>query len=539
MPAAAAAAATIALGAAVLVPGAAQAATAQPVSASVTAPAAGSTTANYGAGWLAREITANGGYLTGFGVPDPTDTAYAVIGLHAAGVGRQAGAQAIGYLKTQLTDALAGSDGADSPGALAYYILAAVSSGQDPRHFGGRAASNDLVARLLATQQASGADRGLFGNTDPTYDGAFRQGLALAALRAALLPAILPPVRSAIGWLRGQQCASGLWQGYRASLAVPCLPADPTDFTGPDTSSTSLAVQGLAAYGQQPMRAQVLSTLHSLQAGDGGFGFLAAPNQPSDPSSTALSIQTILAEGSSPAAPYWHTSGGTPNSSLASFQLGCSAPAADRGASFFPGSSDPNVFATVQSVPAAAGRTLPLGPSLLSSAVPTISCSAVATAGQYHSVAQPVADRQALTQDAKSPLTGTAGPCSGSTGVTVTVDFTAFGGVEQTRCAAGAQSSGVVALQNAGFTPAGTTHYGLAFVCRINSLPSTTQQACVNTPPATAYWAYYHALSGATSWTFSSTGAASYVPPQGSIDAWAFGNAATPSKTPAQVRSGT
>ena len=123
--------------------------------------------------------------------------------------------------------------------------------------------------------------------------------------------------------------------------------------------------------------------------------------------------------------------------------------------------------------------------------------------------------------------------------MTVTVDFTAFGGGEQTRCALGSQSSGLAALQNAGFTPTGTSRYGLAFICRINNLPSPTADPCVNTPPATAYWAYYHALAGATSWSYSTSGASSYVPPLGSIDAWAFGNGATPTKTQAQVRSST
>ena len=491
--------------------------------------------AGYGAGWLARQVTANGGYLTGFGVPDATDTAYAVLGLHAAGVGRQASDLAIGYLKTQLTDALSGSDGADSPGSLAYYVMAAVAAGQDPYHFGGRGPANNLVSRLLATEQPNG----LFGTADPTFDGAFRQGLSLAALKAAKVPAWRSSIVSATAWLRGQQCANGLWQSYRADTTVACGPADPSTFSGPDTNSTSLAVQGLAAYGQRPQRLQVLSSLHAVQASDGGFGYLAAAGQSSDPDSTALSIQTILAEGGSPSSSYWRTSSGAPYAALASFQLGCSAPAADRGAFFYPGSTDANVLATVQSVPAAAGLTLPLAPSQVSRAVPTLPCSSATNTVIHKAVSQTVADRQALTAAAKSPLIGTAGACSGTTGVTVTVDFTSFGGVEQTRCAAGAQSSGVAALQNAGFTPAGTSKYGLAFVCRINNLPSTTAQACVNTPPATAYWAYYHALSGATTWSYSSSGASSYVPPAGSIDAWAFGNGATPSKTPAQVRVAT
>lgn len=519
-----AAAATLAAGTALLVPSTASA------TADTTRPAQ---IASYGAGWLARQITASGGYLTGFGVPDPTDTAYAVVGLHAVGVGKQASDQAIGYLKTQLTDALAGSDGNDSPGALAYYILAAVSSGADPYHFGGRAASNDLVDRLLATERSSG----LFGTADPTFDGTFRQGLALTALSAARVPASRPAVVSAIGWLRGQQCANGLWESYRTDTSVACPAADPATFSGPDTNSTSLAAQGLASYQQFPQRSRLLAALHAVQNGDGGFGYLAASGQSSDPDSTALSIQTILAEGGNPADPSWRRSTGDPDSALAGFQLGCSAPSTDRGAFFYPGSTDANVLASVQAVPAAAHRTLPVSYSPSSTAVPTQPCAS-GSANPVTGSAPATADRQALTMAARAPLTGTAGPCSGTSGVTVTVDFTAFGSGEQTRCAAGAQTSGIIAMQNAGFTPAGTTHYGLAFVCRINNLPSPTQDPCVNTPPPTAYWAYYHALTGATTWSYSSTGASSYKPPLGSIDAWAFGNGATPSLTPAQVRAG-
>ena len=138
-------------------------------------------------------------------------------------------------------------------------------------------------------------------------------------------------------------------------------------------------------------------------------------------------------------------------------------------------------------------------------------------------------------------LAGTAGACpTKTTGVTVAVDFTAFpGGTVQVRCAPGKPGDRVAALQQAGFTPAGTAAYGLAFICRINSLPSTAQQACVTTPPVNAYWAYYHANKGATTWTYSTQGASTYKPAQGSIEAWAFGNRAKPSKTPAQVRKTT
>jgi hypothetical protein len=85
-------------------------------------------------------------------------------------------------------------------------------------------------------------------------------------------------------------------------------------------------------------------------------------------------IQTLLDEGQDPGSASWAVSGSTPYSALASFQLGCSAPAANRGAFFYPGSTKPSVIATVQAVPAAAGKTLPVSASLLSLANPTVTC---------------------------------------------------------------------------------------------------------------------------------------------------------------------
>ena len=60
--------------------------------------------------------------------------------------------------------------------------MASVADSQDARHFGGTGTKNNLVDRLLATERTTGTDKGLFGASDPSFDGAFRQGLALAAL---------------------------------------------------------------------------------------------------------------------------------------------------------------------------------------------------------------------------------------------------------------------------------------------------------------------------------------------------------------------
>ena len=482
------------------------------------------TVAKWGAGYLARQIAANGGHLDSFGATDVVNTAYAVIGLHAAGVGSAASNQGLAFLKTQLADAFVTDDGTDNPGTLGYFILAAVSAGQNPRKFGGHAARNNLVNRLLATARTTGPDAGLFGTADPTFDGAFRQGVVLAALKGAGVAATNAKVAAGIAWLTKQQCASGLWTSYRPDTTLACPAADLNTFAGPDTNSTGMAVQGLAAYGQRPHKFKVLAALRAIQTADAGFPFLATSGQTSDPNSTAMSVQAILAEQGSPGAAIWAKGSANPYTALASFQLGCSDAVADRGAFFYPGDRSPNTLGTVQAVPALAGKTLPIASTTTSTAVPRMTCAAPAAVSTSAPLVAP-------------RLAGTAGHCPGKTGVTVAVDLSAFGKGVKVRCAPGNPATGVAALQQAGFTVAGTKTAGLGFICRINGFPTAAQQACIGTPPVTAYWSYYHALAGATKWTYSSVGAVSYHPPQGSIDAWAFGASAKPSKTPAQVRA--
>lgn len=499
-----------------LVPGPASAATSAPELAASSA----RTSAEGGASWLARQINANGGYLTNFGSPDLSDTAYAVVGLQAAGAGKAAIASAVHYLARQVPNLKDG--GVDNPGRLADVILAGVSAGKDVRHFGGKGAQNNLVDRLLATARRSGRDKGLFGAADPKYDGASRQGLALAALAAAKVPSSNKTVAAALTWLTRQQCANGLFVSYRTSVSSPCPAANPSTFTGPDTNSTGLAVQGLAAYGKRPRQWTVLSSLAAVQSADGGFSFVAAPGQASDPNSTALTIQAILAERGDPSTARWREGHQSPYAALAAYQLGCAAAPADRGAFFFPGSSGPNVLATVQAVPAAAGKVLPVAHVAVTKSAPPMVCATTTTSA---STAAPVAVTAA----------GRAGPCPGKTGVTVAVDMRAFGKGLKVRCNPGKPSNGIQALKGAGFTVAGTKQYGLAFVCRINGLPTRAKQKCISTPPVSAYWAYYHGTRTAKSWTYNSSGPLSTHPAQGSVEGWAFGAGAKPSKTPAQV----
>jgi hypothetical protein len=130
-----------------------------------------------------------------------------------------------------------------------------------------------------------------------------------------------------------------------------------------------------------------------------------------------------------------------------------------------------------------------------------------------------------------TPQAAQAAACTGTTGVTVVVDFGSLGGGVQVACALGDPTSGVTALTGAGFTVAGTTRWGLAFICRINGKPTSATEPCVNTPPATAYWSYWHASGSGAAWSYSTSGASSYNPAPGTVEGWSFGSGAAPSIT--------
>ncbi len=307
--------------------------------------------ARQGASWLARQLTPTG-YVPSSTTPGQADleaTANTVLALASAGVDPSGARTALGYLGSHLNQYVTVGS-ADGPGQLALLILDAHALGVDPRTFAG----TDLVARLLATEQPSG----LFGSQDPTFDGAFRQGLSLAALAAAGVIGS-PQADTAIGWLTSQQCPDGGWTSD-ITVANPCN-GDPAMFVGPDTNSTALAVEGLAAQGAltPPSAAKALAFIAGAQDADGGWGFFpntAGAAGSTDPDSTALVVQAAVALGQSPSGPLFVKSGGDPMSALLSFQF-TSGPG--RGALYFPGSPTPDVLATYQGVPALAGVAVP------------------------------------------------------------------------------------------------------------------------------------------------------------------------------------
>ncbi|MFF2076269.1 prenyltransferase/squalene oxidase repeat-containing protein [Kitasatospora sp. NPDC058162] len=208
---------------------------------------------------------------------------------------------------------------------------------------------------------------GLYGKSDPTYDGVWRQSLALTALTAAKIT----PADSAVGWLTGQQCEDGGWPSYRA----PGAACDPKF---EDSNATAVALQALIALGgHQPAVDKGVQWLKTNQNADGSWAY--NPGNPGDANSTGLVVNALFAARTDPASIAKPGTGGAAGKNafdgLARFQLGCSAPADQRGAFAYQpdqvaGTLTPNTLATAQAALAAAGGHLPVATSVRADAAP-------------------------------------------------------------------------------------------------------------------------------------------------------------------------
>jgi hypothetical protein len=249
--------------------------------------------------------------------------------------------------------------GDDDPGALSYLILGAVAAGGDPTDFG--TGHDDLVTRLENTRQSDG----LFGAADPTYDGAFRQGLGLLALHAAG-----HSDSAAADWLADQQCDDGSWTAFRSDTSVACPPVDTSTFTGPDTNSTALAALGLESEGRNTPADDGADALLAVRNGDGAWGYLSLDSQPTDANSTGLVVTALRAIKGS------QDSQGA--AALLALQEGCDADAADAGGVQFQAGFGPDALATAQAIPALADVVLPVVSATMTTGVPEV-CPAVET----------------------------------------------------------------------------------------------------------------------------------------------------------------
>ncbi|MEU5769523.1 prenyltransferase/squalene oxidase repeat-containing protein [Streptomyces asoensis] len=152
---------------------------------------------------------------------------------------------------------------------------------------------------------------GLYGTADPTYDGVWRQSLALLAQRTTGFT----PAADAVGWLAGQQCASGAFAAFRADTAKAC---DAKLMV--DTNSTAAAVQALAALGGHGAATQkAVAWLKSVQNADGGWGY--TPGGASDTNSTSVVAGALAAGGQQPSTV--RKAGKSPYDALVKLSLPC------------------------------------------------------------------------------------------------------------------------------------------------------------------------------------------------------------------------
>ncbi|MFY1676705.1 prenyltransferase/squalene oxidase repeat-containing protein [Streptomyces sp. WMMC905] len=199
----------------------------------------------------------------------------------------------------------------------------------------------------LAADPSPSAPDGLYGTSDPQYDGVWRQSLALLAQDAAGVR----PAESAVGWLTGTQCQDGAFPSFRADTDADCDADVPVD-----TNSTAAAVQALTALGgHEEATARAVDWLRAAQNADGGWGY--TPESASEPNSTSLVIGALTVTGHDPDQVV--RAGHSPYDALAASALPCGGDT--RGAFGFPdqdGEPVPNADATAAGVLGALGGTL-------------------------------------------------------------------------------------------------------------------------------------------------------------------------------------
>ena len=120
----------------------------------------------------------------------------------------------------------------------------------------------------------------------------------------------------------------------------------------------------------------------------------------------------------------------------------------------------------------------------------------------------------------QSQIPAAAAGCSGSSGVTVVVDYHQLGGGLQQAC--DADGGGKVAstvFPDSGF-PLTYVQRQPGFVCRVAGAPSS--DPCVNTPPASAYWSLWWSDGKSGTWSYASTGVGSLTVPDGGYIAFSW-----------------
>lgn len=216
---------------------------------------------------------------------------------------------------------------------------------------------------LLSAQPALAADHGLYGKDDPTYDGVYRQSLAILSSKA--IGRSVP--KDALAWLKKQQCPDGGFMAYRTGA---CQAPDPVNFSGEDTNSTAMAVAALWHSGAKKPARKAATWLAKHRAADGGWSYYPGSGATSDANSSALATSAVALAGRA-SKKFQKQS----TAYLTTLQQRCNGPAAVRGGmAFDSGSTAVNDNATAQTGwMLGGGLTLP-DPVRIGKATPELKC---------------------------------------------------------------------------------------------------------------------------------------------------------------------
>lgn len=343
------------------------------------------------AGWTVAQLTDGTHASGGFG-PDHGLTADVVLGLAATGVADATTRASAGWLAGHARAYIDGGYAGDvSAGAVAKLALIARAVGAEPTAFGGL----DLRRTLLGRLQSSGrfTDRLTDGAQVLDLSNVFTQALGVLALRAGTdAPA------TAVEFLARQRCADGGFPVFYPQRPADCLS---------DADGTGVAVQALLAVGRAADAEPAVAWLVGHQAPDGSFrnsGPGAAPNS----NSTALAAQALRPAGrtaQADAAVSW----------LKTRQVGCAAPAGDRGAIGYqePVADASALRATAQALPALAGVALADSDDLVGTGpdeVPVALCTAPTATTTTATATTSTTTTATTTAAAASSLSGTSSP---------------------------------------------------------------------------------------------------------------------------------
>lgn len=278
--------------------------------------------------WLISQQASDGGFPGLSGESDPSMTIEAVLALVASGLrgldtaGAVAAANA--YLASGDVSLVYAQTGA---GQAAKLVLATVATGGDPRDIAG-------VDPLALVEAGRNSETGLYGNS------IFEHSISLIAL-AATDGEIL---EEAVSVLETTQTPEGGW-AFDGT----------TEEGSADSNTTAMVLQALVAIGEgdSTLADDALEFLQTAIDDQNGALYQPGAGYPPDSSSTALVLQATIALGENSATEAW----GHLPTALAAFQ--------NESGAFHYNADDTtdNLFATVQSIPAAAGFAFPIVPA--------------------------------------------------------------------------------------------------------------------------------------------------------------------------------